>query len=297
VKKGFIFIQDLIDKAGMNTLTIVNVYALILTMLFPFPGTCNFIVNRLSFFPDKSKSIPAKQLPRYISKQWIITKDHKRLESYLFKNDTSHLLLIYFHGNAGNIFQRLPELQKFWKIGSNVLGVGYRGYGESTGSPSEKGIYLDADAAVTYAADSLHYPLERIIICGRSIGTAAAISVAAQRKPGGLILITPLTTGKEYARAHGIGWCSFIIGKGFDNISKCKQIACPVLILHGTHDEVIPYSMGQTVYAHLPGPGKTMVTITNGFHNNLELVDPNTYWKAINDFIHGINHFGPTNSQ
>ena len=273
----------------MNKLAMANIYIFFLIMLFSSSGSCNFIVNRLSFFPDKSKSVAAKQLPLYISKQWIMTQDRERLESYLFKNDSSNLLLIYFHGNSGNIFQRLPELKQFWAIGINVLGIGYRGYGESTGSPSEKGIYRDAEAAVTYATDSLHYLMKHIIICGRSIGTTAAINAAAQRKPGGLILISPLSTGKEYAKAHGLGWCSFIIGNSFDNLSTCKKIQCPVLILHGTHDEVIPYAMGKTIFSQIPGTHKKLVTITNGFHNNLEFVDPETYWKAIGNFIIDLN--------
>jgi uncharacterized protein len=257
----------------------------ILAIVFSSSGRCNFIVNRLSFFPDRSRSVSENRLPLYISKTFIITQDRKCLESYLFKNDTSRLLLIYFHGNGGNIFQRLPEIKQFWAMGINVLGVGYRGYGESSGSPSEKGIYRDAQAAVNYATDSLHFSMKQIIICGRSIGTTAAVNVAISRKPGGLILISPLTTGREYACAHGLKWCSFIVGNGFNNLSKCGQITCPVLILHGTLDEVIPYSMGQTILSAIPGKNKKLVTIEKGFHNNLELVDPETYWNAIRDFI------------
>jgi hypothetical protein len=254
-----------------------------------FLSNCSFLVNRMAFFPDRDYSIPAAQLPLNVKEVFIPTADRKKLQSYYLKSDTGKIVVIYFHGNGGNIAQRLPELMHFYRMGVSVLGVGYRGYGRSTGRPSEAGIYQDGKSALAYAKDTLGFKPAQVVVCGRSIGTTAAMNTAAGQEVGGLILVTPLTTGREYARAHGLGAFSFLAGGSFKNTSRCGKIKCPVLVIHGTKDEVIPYWMGEEIFKKLAASDKKFVTIKNGFHNDLEIVDPETYWNSIQEFLSSLS--------
>lgn len=225
-----------------------------------------------------------QELPYNVKEIYITTSDKKRLQCFYVENPSSDKLVIYFHGNAGNIYNRISELIRLSQSGANVLGVGYRGYGKSTGRPSERGIYKDGLAAISYALDSLKYDLGRIFVFGRSLGTTVAIQIGSQSNPAGIILVTPLTTGKEYGKAHGFGVLSSLAGNAFNSLLACTSIRSPVLIIHGTDDEVIPFWMGKRIFETLHSP-KRFIEISGGLHNSLEFNDPALYWSSIEDFI------------
>ncbi len=245
---------------------------------------CTSLVNRMAFFPDTTHVLGTNQLPALVREVWVPTEDKQQLQCYLVRVEDSRNLLIYFPGNAGNVCQRVPELLRFAQARVSVLGVGYRGYGRSSGKPSEQGLYADGRAALKVASGTLGYKPDHIFICGRSLGSTVAISSAQSQSFAGLILVTPISTGNEYARAHGLGVLSLLSGNAFDNLSKCAAIQCPVLILHGTDDEVAPYEMGKKMAERMSRPTQ-FVTIQGGHHNTLELQDPATFWGAIEHFI------------
>jgi hypothetical protein len=179
---------------------------------------------------------------------------------------------------------RFPEFNMFAKMNINLFCISYRGFGKSTGRPSEKGVYTDGFAAYDYVLDTLTFNKDSILVLGRSIGTAVAINTAVNRNIKKLILVTPFTTGKEYASAHGLGFWTFLVGNPFDNSSKCSRINSNVLILHGTNDEVIPFAMGQNIFNKL-NCMKSFITIDGGHHNDLEYVDSTSYWGSISNFV------------
>jgi fermentation-respiration switch protein FrsA (DUF1100 family) len=257
----------------------MNKIILIFTLLFI---NCTAIVNHLSFFPYKDENTYKRT--SHFGELFINTEDGKVLQAFLFKNDSSKTILLYFHGNAGNLSHRIPELVKYAEMGINVLAVSYRGFGKSTGHPSEKGIYKDGIAAYKYIKDILKFKENDIFICGRSIGTTAAINTAMGKNIKGLLLISPLTNGKDYAKYHGLGFISFIAGNSFNNISKIDKTKCKVLIIHGTIDEVIPYSMGKQLFDKITGE-KSFVTIAHGTHNELEMQDSLKFWSSIQQFL------------
>ena len=129
-----------------------------------------------------------------------------------------------------------------------MIGASYRGYGKSDGEPTEEGVYLDGKAIFQYAVEHLGFPKKNIIIFGRSIGTAVAINTAQHQKICRVILVTPLTSGQDQAKAGGFGAISTLAGNSFDNITKLENIESPLLVIHGTNDRVIPYSMGQAIF-------------------------------------------------
>jgi len=249
---------------------------------------CETIVNRMAFFPTVTKSVAVENIPAGVKEIYIVTEDKVRLQCFLVSNSSSKNIVIYFHGNAGNIYDRIPELIDLAKTGLNVLGVGYRGYGKSTGKPSEKGIYEDGAASLRYAMETLGYSPDKIFICGRSLGTVVALNISLKKKLAGIILVTPMTSGKEMARSHGFGPLAMFAGDAFNNLKKLPEIISPVLIIHGDKDEVVPWAMGKYIFESL-AVSKKMVTIKGGFHNDLEFTNPELYWNSVKEFvqIHG----------
>jgi uncharacterized protein len=245
---------------------------------------CKTVVNKLAFHPDTTNTILPEQLPENVQEIYITTEDGLKIQSYLIPDKSSKKIVVYYHGNAGNISHRLSDLSQIRQFGINVLGVGYRGYGKSNGSPSEEGIYLDGKSALEYATNDLGFNMENVYIFGRSIGTTVAVNTAQNKSIAGLILVAPLTSGNDQAKATGLRFISFMAGDSFNNIGKVKNLTSPVLIIHGSKDRVIPYEMGVEIYNEFKTE-KKLVTIDGAGHNNISSHFKNEYWKPIFKFI------------
>ena len=247
--------------------------------------SCESLVNSMAFFPDTRTSIPAEKMPSYLREVYIITGDSVRLQSYLLQHKgRSKRIVVYFHGNAGNISHRVRDASKIYRLGCDVLLVSYRGYGRSEGSPSERGVYEDGISSINYITQNLGYTEEEIIIYGRSLGTAVAVYVAQNRNISHLVLVTPLSSGREYAQARGFGLLRACAGNSFDSLGRINNISCPLLIIHGDRDRVIPRDMGLRLYRAYRGE-KQFVTINGGGHNDLQDADPELFWSSISDLI------------
>ncbi len=247
-------------------------------------GACESIVNHLAFHPDTTTILPVESLPKMVQDIFFTTIDKEKLHGYWVRSTNSKHILIYFHGNAGNIVHRLSDILQYHKLGISVLCVDYRGYGKSTGAPDEEGLYLDGQAAYQYAINRLGFQVQNIFVLGRSIGTAVAVHISQNQKIAGLILVTPLTSGKAHAKSQGFGPFAYIAGNSFDNFSKVINIICPVLVIHGTHDRVIPYSMGLEIFQKAKVE-KKLITIDNAGHNDLSDRQYPKYWSSIHNFI------------
>jgi pimeloyl-ACP methyl ester carboxylesterase len=245
------------------------------------------IIHGCAFHPDR-RDIPATdQLPAGIKEIYISTEDGERLQCYWLARPPSRWVLIYFMSNTGNIAQRIPDLMHLADLGLNVLGAGYRGFGKSTGRPSERGIYLDGRTEL-YAMLQRGFKKAQVILMGRSLGSAVAVEIAQDQAIGGLILVAPLTSGKAMALAHGFGPLAYFIGDAYDNLDRISHIRCPLLIVHGTEDEGAPMDMGRQLYAAAPAP-KRFVAIRGAHHSDISRFAPDQYWGAIRDFIAGLH--------
>ncbi len=242
--------------------------------------------DKLTFFPDRTSTIYEKDIPSYATEHWIETSDGETIQSFLFLHDKNNKnpLIIYFHGNAGNLYHRFDSAIKLFDMDQDVLLVSYRGYSKSSGKPSEKGIYVDGESAVRFAMDSLGYAENKISIFGRSLGSAVAIHISGHRNFKNVILITPLTSGKEMASAMGLGFLKFVAGNSYNSLEKINNIHSRILIIHGDRDEVVPYHMGERLFQAYNGD-KHMVTIEGGRHNDLQEVDAEMYWGEIDKFL------------
>jgi len=247
--------------------------------------SCDSLVNSMAFFPDTRTSIPAEKMPSYLREVDIKTGDNVRLHAYLMQHKgRSKRILLYFHGNAGNISHRVNDASKIYRMGCDVLLVSYRGYGRSEGTPSERGVYEDGISSFKYITQNLGYKEEGIIIYGRSLGSAVAVYVAQNRNISHLVLVTPLSSGREYAQARGFGLLRACAGNAFDSLGRINNISCPLLIIHGDRDRVIPRDMGLRLYRAYRGE-KQFITIDGGGHNDLQDADPELFWSSISDLI------------
>ena len=243
------------------------------------------IRNKLTFYPDAHGEIPVQNMPGHVSEREIATTDGEKLHALLFKHEeVKRSLIIYFHGNAGNLYGRLGFVQPLFEMGHDVLLVSYRGYSKSTGKPNEKGIYTDGEAAVSYAINELGISENDITIFGRSLGTTVATHISQGRDFNRVVLVTPLTSGKEMASAMGLGWAKFLAGNSFNSVEKMSNIKAKILIIHGDQDELTPYAMGKKLMDTFIGD-KRMVTIKGGGHNDLQEVDPVLFWGELQKFL------------
>ena len=198
--------------------------------------------------------------------------------------DVSRGTLLFFHGNAGNISGRLESVQQFHRLGLNVLIVDYRGYGESTGTPSEQGLYKDAQACWHHLTDTRGLAPEDIVIFGRSMGGGPATWLATQHTPGALILESVFTNVPDVG-AHHYPFLPVraLATNQFDNESRVATIDVPKLHIHSRDDRVVPFELGREVYEAAAEP-KQFLEIAGG-HNDGFLVSEESYLETIDAFL------------
>ena len=214
----------------------------------------------------------------------LLTEDGVRLHGWYVANEPSDKTLLFFHGNAGNISHRLESIELFHRLGLNVLIIDYRGYGQSQGKVSEAGTYRDAEAAWRYLTRERGIGAERIVIFGRSLGSAIAAWLASRHRPGALILESSLSSVPSMARRLypflPVKWLSKF---SYATAEYVREIDCPLLVLHSPQDEIIPYAEGRAVFEAAPA-NKTFVDMRGG-HNDGFLVSGASYINSLNTFI------------
>ena len=195
--------------------------------------------------------------------------------------------LVLFHGNAGNISGRLRRLAELHRwLGMNVFIFDYRGYGLSEGRPSEKGTYLDAEAALDYLGSRPDVDQHRIVLFGHSLGAAVAVETAVRRDARAVLLEAPFTSIREIAR-HGyphVPGIGVILRTKYDSLSKIEDIGAPLMVVHGDGDTTIPIRMGREIYEAAAEP-KRFLAIAGAGHDDVDVVGGETYYEAIAAFL------------
>ena len=200
-------------------------------------------------------------------------------------SDSTTLLLL--HGNAGNIGGRLRRLADLHRrLGMNVFIFDYRGYGLSEGRASEKGTYLDAEAALDYLGTRGDVDQGRVALFGHSLGTAIAVETAVRREVYAVLLEAPFTSVRAMA-AHsypfvpGVGW---IVRTKYDSLSKIEGIGTPLMVVHGDRDDTIPILMGREIYEAAAEP-KRFLAVAGADHDDADVVGGEAYYEAIATFL------------
>jgi fermentation-respiration switch protein FrsA (DUF1100 family) len=212
---------------------------------------------------------------------WLRAADGVRIHAWYIRQPEAAVATLYLHGNAGNITHRAGNIPLITGAGSSLLLLDYRGYGRSEGKPSEKGLYLDADAGYQYLLEA-GYAAERIVVQGESLGSAVAVDLAARRRCAGLVLEAPFTSAKEVA-----GRILPVVGPlvvwGFDSKRKIAAVRAPVLILHGDRDEVIAFDLGRKLFEAAREP-KWFWPVPGAGHNDLIEVAGVRYRERLREF-------------
>ncbi len=217
----------------------------------------------------------------------IETADGVTLHGWFIVGRSSQVLL-FFHGNAGNISHRLDSIRQFQDLGLSVLIIDYRGYGQSGGRTTESGIYLDADAAWRYLMEDRGTSASNIVIFGRSLGASAASRLAAQHQPLALIVESSFTSIPDIAQELypwlPARWLSRFSHATLDYV---RDVRCPVLVAHSRDDEIIPFHHGEAIFASANEP-RTLLAL-RGAHNDAFLRDERVYIDGVQTFLTGLS--------
>jgi len=199
-------------------------------------------------------------------------------------HDPEGKLLLWFHGNAGNLADRLDMVGDLCRLPVTIFIVDYRGYGLSEGKPSEEGLYLDAQAAWDYLTTVRRVPPERIVLFGKSLGGAVAVDLATKVRPAGLIVQSAFTSVPDMAAVAMPFIPRILVRTKLNSLENIKSIQCPKLFIHSPADEVVPYEMGRCLFEAAPEP-KEFYEVSGSGHNETWLVGGDSYLDRLRSFM------------
>jgi alpha-beta hydrolase superfamily lysophospholipase len=235
-----------------------------------------FIAEKIIFQPQRASY---RDTPEIIK---LDRSEGVQISALYLQNPEARYTILFSHGNAEDIGTALPTLMKIKEAGFSVFAFDYQGYGTSSGLPSEAGAYGDTDVAYNYLVNKLEVPPERVIAHGRSLGGAVAVDLAQRYRLGGLIVESSFITAYRVVTDLPL----FPFDK-FESISKIKRIHCPVLVIHGKRDEVIPFRHGEKLFEAANEP-KLFWWVEEAGHNNLLETAGSSYEKTLRDFANSI---------
>jgi len=262
----------------------------VVAVLLLIAAAIRYFENSLIYFPPRFPQgfIPAHAFPLPVEDVWLTTRDNIRLNAWYLPSPGSGKALLWFHGNAENIGHGLGQAIFYSRLGVNVLALDYRGYGRSEGSPNETGVYRDADAAYDYLVQVRHIQPKNIIVFGHSLGGAVAIDLASRRECGGLIVQSSFTSVRDMARrTFRIPLFEYIPKSRFDSLAKIQQVQAPILIVHGTRDETVPFSMGQRLFTAAPEP-KFFFPVEGAGHNDVMEIGGDQLLQRFQSFLNSL---------
>lgn len=241
---------------------------------------------RLVFYPGTGREIIATPGQAGLPYEDIrlTTADGIVLHGWYVPAAQARGTVLFLHGNAGNISHRIDTLQMLHRLGYGTLIFDYRGYGNSSGTPSEQGTYRDAEAAWRYLTEQRHVPSCRIVLFGESLGGAVGAWLATRQKPAALVIASGFTSVPDLARHFypylPVRWLARI---RYATEKNLRTVAAPVLIAHSPEDEIIPFGHGRALFA-AANPPKRFLELAGG-HNDGFIFMRESWIKALGDFL------------
>jgi len=249
------------------------------------------IAAKFIFFPERELEFSPEQYDLEYTDLFFDTRDGVRLHGWLFpagKDPAKEGLLIFFHGNAGNISHRLENIKRLVQHGIPVFIVDYRGYGKSDGVITESGFYEDAEAAVRHATGEMGVAGQRIVLFGRSLGGVAAVHAASVTAVAGVILEGTFNTLSDMARfAMPYLPAGLMVRGHMDSQKKIRRVLAPKLFIHGDMDEVVPLYLGKRLF-EAALPPKEFYILKGAGHNDTYLVGGKEYFSKIAGFFRRV---------
>jgi pimeloyl-ACP methyl ester carboxylesterase len=248
-------------------------YGAVLVLVFAFQ-------SHLVFFPGTGREAvltPHSYGLRFESPQ-IRTADGETLDAWWVPAEDARGVVLFFHGNAGNISHRLDYLLMFHRLHYSTLIVDYRGYGRSTGTPSEKGTYRDAEAAWDHLRHARMARPQDVVLAGESLGGAVATWLAARVEPRAVILFSTFTSVPDLgSQVYWFLPVRLLSRIGYDNLENLKRIHAPVFIAHSRDDDIVPYAHGKRLYEAANEP-RTFLEMHGGHNDGFIFTQPE--WVA-----------------
>jgi fermentation-respiration switch protein FrsA (DUF1100 family) len=242
-------------------------------------GAAFLLQRRMMYFPDPTD--PAIPPGRGIEDVTLVASDGVRLRAWLWPGTRDAVLLV-FHGNAGNRANRLEWMEPFHDRGWGVLLLDYRGYGGSGGRPTEEGLARDADAAVAFLEARGH---RTIVHFAESLGCGVAVAAAVRRPPAAMVLHSGAVSLAQVAkRAYPWLPAGLLMKDRFDCEDTIGGAGCPVLVVHGSRDELIPPALGRALYDAAAEP-KEWYEVEGAGHNDLPFVGGRAYVDRVHSFL------------
>ena len=245
-----------------------------------------FLFQRhLIYFPVRWSEAEARRWNPGCEEVRIPVSDGVLLHGWLLRREEAPWTVIIFHGNAGNLSFHEATLAPFRALGLQAILFDYRGYGLSTGNPTEEGLLKDGEAAVTYAEKTLGVSRERIVFFGQSLGAAVATILAARRPPGRLILESAWDSLAAVARNHySFLPAGLLLRDRYHSAGVIGRVACPILFLHPGEDEIVPVRLGRALYEKAREP-KRFVVLPGAHHNDSFELRMREHLEAIREFL------------
>ena len=245
--------------------------------------------DKLLFFPEREFYTNPQDLDGFKTEDvYFKTEDDLKIHGWYFENPNSKGTVIVSHGNAGNISYRIPLIKMLLKLNLSVLAYDYRGYGKSKGTPTIDGVCLDGLAAYNYLLTERKLEATKIILYGESLGGGITCHIASRKQCGAIILQSTFSSLPNVARkVMPVFWAvpKVLMPKNtMDNMRVCSQEHPPLLIVHGTDDEVIPYSEALKLNSKAIEP-KVFSPIKNAGHNNIYPTYSGDLKRAIKEFL------------
>jgi uncharacterized protein len=276
--------KPIVRRALDLLLTVLIAYTIVLLIVRSWGS--HFI-----FFPNTPSRLDGDWHPHTLPVRdlQLTADDGTKLHAWWIPNNDARWTFLAFHGNAANIANRVPTYEFLRSLPANIFALEYRGYGHSEGSPSESGIYRDADAAYKYLVGDLAVHPKSIISFGQSLGTAVAADLASRREVGAVVLEAPFPSASVMARKFFwfLPGVDLLVRGQLNTVARLKQVTEPVLIVHCTQDPVIPFELGQTTFAAANQP-KQFLAINGYCHEESSGVAPNQYRPALQQFLNTL---------
>jgi uncharacterized protein len=221
----------------------------------------------LQYFPERARTLPAAAGLPQAEEVLLDTVDGERVIVWHIAPRGEQPVILYFHGNGGALGWRGERLHALTEHGEGLVALSYRGYGGSSGHPTETGLIEDARAAYAFAV--ARYPADRIVLWGESLGSGVAVALAAEKPVARVVLESPFTSVTDVA--SGIYWflpVRWLIKDALRSDLRIGKVTAPVLLLHGERDDVVPIALGERLYGLINAP-KRFVRFPGAGHNDL----------------------------
>ena len=246
--------------------------------------------KRFIYYPAREVDVTPRELGLLFDDVLIDVEPGVRIHGWFIKaaTDPAAATVLFSHGNAGNVVDRLDRVTALRKLGADFLLYDYRGFGRSTGDLSEEGTYRDGRAAYDYLVKTRLIDPSRIILMGESLGCAVTVQLALDRKSAGVVLEAPFASIPHMASAvFPFLPVRLLVRTRYDNLGKIGRILRPLLVIQGTKDEVVPVEQGRLVFGAALEP-KEYHAVEGAHHNDVYIVGGGAYVKTLADFIRRV---------